>query len=114
MKNYDFQKAAQIIEAERTSIESAELGMYNDWDWTSKEVFAGGAYTIDLDTVKEIAGIPGSTHDTPTLAVYYKDGTTRTFNCYEGQSDRASSPVAMLGGIFSPSGNSGLPTPADY
>lgn len=114
MKNYDFNKAACIIEAEQANLETAELGMYNDWDWTSKAIYEDGALVVDLGTVKEIAGIPGSSHDTPVLVLTYKSGEVQTLNCYQGESTRTESRMAHCGGMFTPSGNNGLPAPIDY
>lgn len=114
MKLYDFKKAAEIIENERPNgLKKAELGMYGDWSWTAKKVFGKGEYKVDLSTVKEIAGIPGSRHDRPVLVLTFKDGTKRTVNCYQGESDLAQSPVAHYGGMFAPSGSAGLPAPID-
>ncbi len=110
MKSYDFKKAVQIIEhLGSSSIESASLGMHEDWFWTAEEIFKEGKFLktfpenpgevyaeyqdkresgmFFLDAVKEynnilIGGLYSSDWATPTLQVIFKDGTDKMFPCY--------------------------------
>ena len=80
---YDFKKAKTLIEAERENIERAFLGIREDWYWTSDTVYEDGSFKTDLDTVEEIAGIPGSFRGTPYLKIEYKDGSLKMVPCHD-------------------------------
>ena len=74
---YDFIKAKETIEQDTDFdfIESASLGMEEDWSWTAETVYQKGAgFVTDLAKIKEIAGISGSTWATPLLQICYVDG----------------------------------------
>lgn len=86
-KEYDFAKAKQLIDERIESLESAALGMHEDWFWTANDVFEKGAYTVDLTTVTEIGGINGSYWATPTLCLRYKDGNEDMIECSKGEQD---------------------------
>ncbi|HEM3626024.1 TPA: hypothetical protein U1C37_000410 [Streptococcus suis] len=91
---YDFKKAKSLIEAERENIESAYLGMREDWYWTAESVYENGEFTVDLDTVETIAGIPGSSWATPYLEIKYKDGSSKMVPCHDdGPSDPSARPT---------------------
>lgn len=91
---YDFKKAKDLIEAEREDIAKAYLGMCEDWFWTADTVFEDGEYVVDLDTVEKIAGIAGSTWETPTLKIIYKDDYSKTVPCHDdGQTDPSARPL---------------------
>lgn len=117
MKNYDFSKAKQLIEENKENLESASLGMHEDWFWTAETIWENGNYTRELLSTEEanqinekyiekrkngmsvlseeanqydnimIAGIYGSTWATPTLQLQFNDGTERMVPCYAGDSD---------------------------
>lgn len=100
MKYYDVAKAKKLIEDNISSINSASLGMDEDWFWTAETIFEDGAFTIDLEnTGGFIGGINGSVWATPTLEIEYKDGSIRKYNCYIGESDGERCPDFMFGVI---------------
>lgn len=81
MKTYDFAKAKQLIEENKDNIESAYLGMSEDWSWTAVAVFKDGEFTMDLDEQPEIAGIKSSSWATPELRINFKDGNSEEIEC---------------------------------
>lgn len=82
-KNYDFKAAKSIIETHKEDIKSAEIGMEEDWFWTTEIVFEDGEYVIDLDTVERIAGINGSDWATPVLRLYFNTGEEKDFEVFK-------------------------------
>ena len=44
MKNYNFNKAKQLIEESKDNLASASLGMHEDWFWTAETIWEGGEY----------------------------------------------------------------------
>lgn len=102
MKQYDYLKAKKYIEDNADSILEASLGMDEDWFWTAETVFAAGEFVKDLEAHGvDIGGISSSTWATPTLEVIFKDGTTKKFNCYTGESEQTSMPHPELFGCIS-------------
>ncbi len=100
MKTYDFAKAKKFIEDNISSINTASLGMDEDWFWTAETIFENGTFTVDLEQPDcKIGGINGSTWATPTLEIEYKDGSFKKYNCYIGESDGARCPDFMFGVI---------------
>lgn len=91
MKNYDFNKAKQLIEENKENLESASLGMHEDWFWTAETIWENGEYKKELfkDQFEHIciAGISGSSWATPTIQLKFKDGTSKMLSCYQGDSD---------------------------
>lgn len=86
-KEYDFKKAKKLIEEKKNEIESASLGMAGDWSWTAETVWTKEeGFVIDLDTVKTIAGISGSSWATPTLQMEYKNENILSVHCFTGES----------------------------
>jgi len=76
MANYDFKAAKKYIQMHSDLIESATIGMEEDWFWTAQTVFEGGIFTENLDDEKlKIGGISGSDWATPMLEVTMKDGS---------------------------------------
>lgn len=103
MKNYDYAKAKRFIEAHKSEIKCASMGMDEDWFWTAETVFEDGEYRQNLDdTELELGGINGSSWATPILEVEYKDGTIEKYNCYVGDSDNDCPDSFMLGCLSSP------------
>lgn len=88
MKNYDFTLAKKIIETftATTEVESASMGMHEDWFWTADTVWTTEGYT---DTFKTglIGGIDGSTWATPVIQLTLVSGETHTFNCYKSEGE---------------------------
>ena len=48
MKTYDFKKAKQIIKENESNLESASLGMHEDWCWTAETIWEDGKYVREL------------------------------------------------------------------
>lgn len=105
MKLYDYTKAKRLIEKNKENLISASLGMLEDWLWTSETIFKDGKFIKELpDNVKEldklskldpeyekyfdsqIMGLYGSVWATPTLKLYFKDGTEKTIPCHNNGS----------------------------
>ena len=60
MAEYDYAKAKRYIQMHSDLIESAYLGMEEDWFWTAETVYANERFTIDLEEDGLlIAGIRG-------------------------------------------------------
>jgi hypothetical protein len=83
---YDYQKAKRLILDEAENLESASLGMREDWGWTADTIWtAEKGFCVDIDDPKlEIAGINGSRWATPTLEFSYKNkkGETKLVDCF--------------------------------
>ena len=48
MKKYNFTKAKQLIDKHKDNLESASLGMHEDWFWTAETVWENGKYKREL------------------------------------------------------------------
>lgn len=82
---YDYAKAKRYIQMHSDLIESAYLGMEEDWFWTAETVYTNGRFTVDLEEDDlRIAGIKGSYWATPTLEVHFKDGRVECKPCFIG------------------------------
>ena len=131
MKNYDFDKAKQLIEKNRDNLKRASLGMYEDWWWTAETIWEDGNFTKELPSTEEanqineqyiekrkngmsilskeadqfdnimIAGIYGSTWATPALQLQFNNKKERMLSCYIGDSDSHRSPYFSFGCISS-------------
>lgn len=89
MRNYDYKKAKSIIEENMDSLESAYMGMHEDWFWTAESVFEDGEFVKDLDNDElTIGGIQGSAWATPVIELNFKDGTSVTKKCCVGEPSR--------------------------
>lgn len=86
MKIYDFNKTKSLIE-NTPNVESASLGMREDWFWTAKTVYKEGKFTTELNDDTEILGINGSIWATPTLQLCFSDGTEKMIEVSTGQND---------------------------
>jgi len=116
MKNYNFDLAKKIIQtiSELTEIESASLGMQEDWFWTAETIYKDGKYTKDLVSTEQadylskeykekrkngmsifsdeaskydsifIGGIYGSYWATPVIQIDFTDGSQKIFECFSG------------------------------
>jgi len=110
MKQYDFEKAKTIIESMKEHIESAGLGMHEDWFWTADTVFENDEFTKDLTEIDRISFIRGSEWATPVLWIEYKNGAEEVYECFVGESnvhDRFSSMIQE--GPFSREAQSRIP-----
>jgi hypothetical protein len=117
MKYYDFTKAKNLIEQSKDCIQSASLGMHEDWWWTAETVFENGKFTRSIlsnEDAKEmhseyvnrrkggmsifdddvdkysaclIGGIMGSDWATPTLNLVYADGEDKMIPCFISDGD---------------------------
>ncbi len=91
MKYYDALKAREYIKAREQEIDSADLGMQEDWSWTAETIFENGMFMVELEEKEiEVAGITGSYWATPVLHVSYKDGKSETIPCFFEDSDSVS------------------------
>lgn len=98
---YNYSKAKEIINAEM-GLESALLGMHEDWWWTSETIWQDGHFLCDLTDGDKIAGINGSNWATPTLCLRYKDGRERFIKCAQGESTGEKPVFFTLGVLSSP------------
>lgn len=48
MKYYDFKKAINLIENSKDFLQSASLGMHEDWFWTAQTIWEGGEFKTEL------------------------------------------------------------------
>ena len=81
-KRYDYAKAKENIE-QGEGVESATLGIAEDWYWTAQEVYsADKGFLLDLETRPQIAGIHGSRWGTPFLEIEYTDGSIDCSPCF--------------------------------
>lgn len=101
MADYDYKLAKKTIQKYSVVLESAQLGMAEDWYWTAKTVYENQVFVINLDVEPKIAGIKGSSWATPTLLLSFKDGTERWLDCYTGMTDIESKPVWFELGVLS-------------
>jgi hypothetical protein len=83
MKLYDFAKAKQIIEEKEHDLDSASLGIDEDWFWTAETIYDNGKFVMNLDEIQCIAGIDGSLWGTPVLKLSLKDDSTMVVNCFK-------------------------------
>ncbi len=83
MKNYNFNKAKQLIAENLENLESASLGMHEDWFWTAETVYLNGEYKNELNSDTTIVGIGGNSRATPTLQLLFKDGSEKMIECSE-------------------------------
>lgn len=83
MKNYNFNKAKQLIAENSENLESASLGMHEDWFWTAETIWENGNYKTELNDETTIGYIAGSSWGTPTLQLSFKDGTEKMIACSE-------------------------------
>ena len=100
MKTYDFESAFKYIQKYSDYIDTASLGIKEDWMWTAETIYENDKFNIEL-TKKDIriAGIKGSTWGTPSLEILFKDNTQILKDCYVGKSDKGK-PIDFLG-VFS-------------
>lgn len=83
MKQYDFKKAATLIEENKDNLVSASLGMHEDWSWTANTVFEDGEFSVDFnDKQLVICGIDSSYWATPTLELVFKSGDEKMIPCF--------------------------------
>ena len=101
MKKYDYKKAYNYIESHKEEISEVSLGIHEDWFWTAEAVWKNGKYEVGLlSTNLKIAGIFGSKWATPVMQVEFKDGSEKTFYCFQGESDN-DRPSWLIGGDLS-------------
>jgi len=87
MKQYDYPRAMAYLSSD-ANVDSACMGMYEDWEPTQEDVYSDGRWTSRAKNIgDEIGGIGGSCWATPALEVTFKDGNKRMFSCYSGDAD---------------------------
>lgn len=72
-------------------------GMHEDWFWTVERVYEDGKFITELNEDTEIGGINGSSWATPTLQLYFKDGTEKMIEVSAGQNDNEKPSWFQLG-----------------
>lgn len=88
MRNYDYKKAKRIILENADKLESASLGMHEDWFWTAETIWDDGEFKVNLDEEGlKLVGINGSPWGTPVLELIPKEGHTKNIHCFEGKRD---------------------------
>ena len=101
MKTYDFNKAKRLIE-NTPNVESANLGMHEDWFWTAITVYEKGKFTTELNDDTKIGGINGSKWATPTLQLCLSNGTEKMIEVSVGQNDEDKPSWLQLGVLSQP------------
>lgn len=102
-KQYDFDLAKRMIQMKSDVLESAQLGMEEDWFWTAETVYNDGVFSKELiQDQTEIGGIGGSNWATPALLLTYKDGREEFVDCYTGESTSKRPAWFDLGILSSP------------
>lgn len=92
MKYYDGKKIREYIQSHLDGLVSVSVGMTEDRYWTTKEIWANGAYLrggLDKKYV-EVAGINGSYWATPTLFAIFADGHEESAPVYWEDTKEAS------------------------
>jgi hypothetical protein len=102
MKKYDFEKAKQLIIENADNLESASLGMHEDWFWTAEEVWENGKFTQELNNETMIGGINGSRWATPAIKLSFKDGTEKMIECSDGENTETKPSFLLLGALSQP------------
>ena len=107
MKHYDFNKAKELIAKNIADLESASLGMHEDWGWTSETIWKNGKYTPEfLQSIEDgdcyIAGINGSSWATPTLELIFKNGDEKMIECHNNGESNAGPGYFQLGVLSQP------------
>lgn len=76
MKYYSKKIIQDYIEAHKDRLTYVEVGMEEDWFWTSEEVWdmeTGYHLSASSDDKIQVAGISSSYWATPVMKVHYKD-----------------------------------------
>lgn len=99
LRMYDFTKARSIVQKKWDLIETALLGIHEDWFWTAEAIMEKGMWTHSLEAGSEIAGIQGSSWATPALKLEYKDGTEEFIECFNGEAEESQPSWFSLGSL---------------
>lgn len=104
MRNYDFAAAKRFVQMHADKIDTALLGMSEDWFWTAETIFEDGKFILDLDDeATEIGGIKGSYWATPLLEVEMRDGSVVRRECFTGEAEQDHPPAWFaLGPLVEP------------
>lgn len=80
-RRYDWPKVYQTIAKEvPNGLNEVELGMFEDWNWTSATVWT--RKDGFLKDTEEVMGIDGSRWATPVMKLHYQDGHTEELPAY--------------------------------
>ena len=101
MRNYDFEKAKELIQQHSKRLAEAAMGMHEDWWWTAECVWENGEYCKGLSDDTVIGGISGSNWATPTLQMTFKDGAEKMIACFTGERS-GEAPLLALGCLSRP------------
>lgn len=93
MKKYNTKFIKDYIEKNRDKIDTVSCGMREDWGWTADTVYENGEFKKGLQWNSgsiEIMGISGSYWATPVMNVTFKNGQTKTVECWFSDGETAS------------------------
>ena len=102
MKKYDFVKAKKLIRENKENLESASIGMHEDWFWTAETVWEGGKYKQKLNKDSNLGGINESEWATPTLQLCYKGGREEMIEISIGANEKDGPPFTINGVMSGP------------
>ena len=104
MREYDYEKAKEIIERQKNegNLLEAVFGMHEDWFWTAESIWENGKYKFNLEDKPDIAGIKGSSWATPVLKLKYKSGKEKFVSCYKGEKSGEKPATLELGCLSEP------------
>ena len=107
MKNYNFEKAIELIKENIDNLESASLGMHEDWCWTAESIWEDGKFKEEFllavnSNTCHIGGIGGSTWATPTLCLEFKDGSDKMIKCHDNGESKSRPSFFELGVMSQP------------
>ena len=82
INGYNFKLIRQYVEGFKELIDTAYIGMEEEWFYSAATIFDEGEYTRDISTEgRKIDGVSGSPWATPILMIRFKDGTEAIFDC---------------------------------
>ena len=109
MKNYNFEKAKELILENKENLKEVSLGMHEDLFWTAETIWEDGEFTIELNDKTEISGIQGSSWATPTLQLIFKNDTEEMIECSIGDNEKDTPAFFSLGVLSQPVQNNITP-----
>lgn len=73
---FDWNKAARLIKENISTLDSAEAGLENDWEWTGGYIYRNNKPDFDSYTYLS------SNHAKPKLILIFKDNSEIAFYCF--------------------------------
>lgn len=98
MRYYDFDVITRTITTLDGLIDSVEIGMIEDWSYTSMEIWnKEEGFLIDPVDGTTIHGIDGSLWAHPMMIIYFNDGSITNAECWKGTGETSGPSIeAML------------------